>query len=217
MALEYVGSNPTETNILDYGCGRGWLSDQLRSFGNAHGIDLSEQAIEGAKELYPGVLFASADLSKVEIQEVFPNKRFDILVSSEVIEHVLDQDDFLKNAYKALSPGGSLILTTPNGRFKKAYFDGPRKDWGQPYEFWLTPDQLVDLCQKAGFEIALHRAFNPRWLLNLRIYQWNSLKFFENRLIRSLRFRLGLDEAYLKLLRRFDLGLYQILIAKKPT
>ncbi len=216
-AIEILGKDPSEINILDFGCGRGWLANELKAYGKVYGIDLSDEAVAGAAELYPEVRFAVADLSDKKIDQVFPDVIFDILISSEVIEHVLDQDGYLRNAFEALKTGGHLILTTPNGRFKSEYFDGPRKDWGQPYEFWLNRDDLISKCQKAGFKIFSHRTFNPRWLMNLRIYRWNVLKLFENRIIRSMRYRFNINEAFLKLLRKFNLGLYQILIAQKPT
>ena len=138
-ALEDLKLDPSRTRILDFGCGRGWLSQELVGYGDVYGIDLSEDAIQGAKELYQNVTFASADLSEMTIDKVFPGVDFNVLVSSEVIEHVMDQDAYLLNAFNALSPSGTFVLTTPNGDFKEAYFDGERKDWGQPYEFWLKP------------------------------------------------------------------------------
>jgi cyclopropane fatty-acyl-phospholipid synthase-like methyltransferase len=214
-ALKNLNLKPEKTKILDFGCGRGWLSNELKDLGTVYGIDLSEEAVKGASELYPKVTFAAADLSVKTIEEVFPGIHFDVLVSSEVIEHVLDQDAYLKNAFQALGSDGTFILTTPNGDYKTAYFDGDRKEWGQPYEFWLKPIELEAKFKSAGFNVISQKIFNATWLLQLVIYKWNWMKFYENRLLRSWRYRFKKEESYLRWIEKNGLGLYQIILARK--
>lgn len=46
-----------------------------------------------------------------------PGESFDLVVSVEVIEHVEEDEKFVSEVNRVLKPGGSLILTTPNGDF----------------------------------------------------------------------------------------------------
>lgn len=91
--------------MLDLGCGTGWMTDVLSQFGSAVGVDLAPGP---AREAHPHLLFFGAD-------EV-PAGPFDVVISQEVIEHVNNQMVYVDAAYSALTPGGYLILTTPNAK-----------------------------------------------------------------------------------------------------
>lgn len=53
---------------------------------------------------------------KIDLNETFPLKtnQFDLVISSQVIEHLQDPDGFVKEIHRILKPNGWLILTTPN-------------------------------------------------------------------------------------------------------
>lgn len=53
---------PSQSRILEVGCGNGWFSDWLASIGNVYGIDISDQAIEEAKRRLPYVEFHAGDI-----------------------------------------------------------------------------------------------------------------------------------------------------------
>lgn len=47
----------------------------------------------------------------------FPEARFDVVVAVEVLEHVGDDEAFVRNVGRVLRPGGTFVMTTPNGDF----------------------------------------------------------------------------------------------------
>lgn len=161
--------------ILDLGCGTGWFAAILGRFGPTTGIDLSPLAIERAQERYPDVRFLAADLASV--QSV--HETFDVVVSQEVIEHVIDQRGYLDLAARFLKPGGYLLLTTPNAWNLAHWTRESLEEWGlQPIEQWLTRKQLRGLLA-AHFTIihlrtmsigngtrGVFRLINSRKLLN---------------------------------------------------
>ena len=53
------------------------------------------------------------DMTRTEL----PGASFDIVVSVEVLEHVEEDDDFVRNVRRVLRPGGWFLMTTPNGDF----------------------------------------------------------------------------------------------------
>lgn len=106
-------------NILDVGCGNGVISRYLGRYGfKITGIDVSEKAIEKAKQLnhYSNVSFVTKSA-----EELMANgAKYDAIICSEVLEHLTDPDALLKTLYKSLSVNGKLIITVPNGK-------GPRE------------------------------------------------------------------------------------------
>ena len=94
--------------ILDIGCGNGEISKNLQALGNeVYGIDASESAREYIKD----------KLVKVDIQKdtyPFDDNTFDVVFSKSVIEHLHEPDHMLKEAYRVLKKGGTIITMTPS-------------------------------------------------------------------------------------------------------
>jgi 2-polyprenyl-3-methyl-5-hydroxy-6-metoxy-1,4-benzoquinol methylase len=130
--------------ILDKGCGMGWFANQLAQFGPTTGIDLSDDAIAQAKSKFPNVTFHAGNVLAMEL----PERRFDVVVSQEVIAHVPDQPGYVERAASVLKPGGHLILTTPNR------FVHERAGW---------PDQPPGHIERWLYRSALRRLLRPQF------------------------------------------------------
>jgi 2-polyprenyl-3-methyl-5-hydroxy-6-metoxy-1,4-benzoquinol methylase len=103
------------TNICDLGCGTGYLAAKLGGRGyRVIGIDASQSGIALAKKNYAGerVSFICAELG-VDSPRVLPNEKFDVVVSSDVIEHLYRPSVLLETALLLLKPSGHLIVGTP--------------------------------------------------------------------------------------------------------
>ncbi len=105
-------------NYLEFGCGRGevCIYHALQG-GESTGIDYSEDAInmaiDKARSIGVNVNFISSSFSDVNLKE----NSYDRILASEFIEHISAEEGlkFAKIAYKALRPGGKiLIFTYPN-------------------------------------------------------------------------------------------------------
>ena len=128
-ANRIVNNEKTETKFLDglecldIGCGGGILSERLSRLGaRVTGIDASESSINVAKEHsiksrleinYRCI--TTTDLLRNE-KEKFLNK-FDIVIASEVIEHVNERKVFLSDISKLCRSGGLVVFTTINKSF----------------------------------------------------------------------------------------------------
>lgn len=100
--------------VLDIGCGNGIISLHLGGYGfDVTGIDVSEKAIEqaGKNNPYSQVKF------KVQSAEdlVASGEVFDVIICSEVLEHLHDPSALIQVLYHLLKPNGRLIVTVPNG------------------------------------------------------------------------------------------------------
>ena len=97
--------------ILDAGCGSGDLGRVLINKFNSqvYGIDMNKVTIQRAKKT--GLKVKMADL---DAKWPFENNFFNVVIGSEVIEHVVNPDNFLAETKRVLKKDGLLILTTPN-------------------------------------------------------------------------------------------------------
>ncbi len=110
-------------NCLDVGCGGGILSEKLRRLGaNVTGIDASKNSIEIAQEHSKKsrleINYKCITTSKLlEIKEQKTPDKFDLVIASEVIEHVYDRKTFLSDISNLCRPGGLVIFTSINNSF----------------------------------------------------------------------------------------------------
>ena len=104
---------------MDVGCGNGYIASRLSAMGHTViGIDSSEDGINIVRKAHPDVHF--------ELYSAYDNLRaiteaVDVVVSSEVIEHLFRPQLFLRNAFLILCPGGSVILITPYHGYLKTW------------------------------------------------------------------------------------------------
>ena len=96
--------------ILDFGCGTGWLGASLTSYGDVTGIDLSSTAIEHGLREFPELNLMVGDFADVRLTGLF-----DVIISSDVIAHVADQQAYIERVADLLRPGGTFVLMTQNG------------------------------------------------------------------------------------------------------
>ena len=110
-------------NCLDVGCGGGILSEKLKRLGaNVTGIDASKISIEiaqeHAKKSRLEINYKCITTSKLlEIKEQKTLNKFDLVIASEVIEHVNDRMTFLSDISNLCRPGGLIVFTTINNSF----------------------------------------------------------------------------------------------------
>lgn len=105
-----AGLGRRDLEIIDIGCGTGWMSERLLPFGRVLGIDITAATIEQATARVPQVRFLCADVHDADL----PLARFDVAVCLEVLAHVSEQPAFVRRLAALLRPGGCLILATQN-------------------------------------------------------------------------------------------------------
>ena len=99
-------------SICDLGCGNGHIAGRLAASGyDVTGIDASRSGIRIAQRSYPSATFVEARLDQ-DIQQLgLPE--FDLVISSDVIEHLYRPSDLVATVYSVLKPGGHVLLGTP--------------------------------------------------------------------------------------------------------
>jgi 2-polyprenyl-3-methyl-5-hydroxy-6-metoxy-1,4-benzoquinol methylase len=198
--------------IADFGCGRGWLSGKLSEFGSVTGFDLSDKAIENAKSNFPDLKFECLDAS-ASIPEKFKD-HFDLVVSSEVLEHITKQKKYIQNLSSLLRKNGKLVLTTPNGKWKTEFYRNGREAWKQPVENWVKEQELIHLCKNEKVKVLNTTSFNSEWIFN---FQPGSFRILSNSLTRKLLKLSGCYSTAIKTLNKRGSGLNLILLGEKTN
>lgn len=102
-------------DVLDIGCGAGLLSESVcRLGGRVHGVDVAERNIAIARQ--------HARSSNLKIQYevataealIAEERRYDLVLNMEVVEHVLDLPAFLAACCELTRPGGIMVIATIN-------------------------------------------------------------------------------------------------------
>lgn len=96
--------------ILDVGCGIGTYVRRFREFSpRAYGIDVSTERLRDARAKGVDRLVAAAGEALP-----FADRVFDVVVFNEVIEHVRDDRESLRDALRVLGPAGHVVIFAPN-------------------------------------------------------------------------------------------------------
>ncbi len=99
--------------VLDAGCGEGHLLQMMHARHpdySFYGADIMENALEKCRARAPFASCTKTDLDRLP----FPDGFFDIIVCTEVLEHVFEYKNVLKEFSRVLKNGGTMIITHPN-------------------------------------------------------------------------------------------------------
>ena len=145
--LKTILSTYNIKTILDIACGECYFLDILKSIDPTIELYATEHVSAKENVINKGYEFIEG--------EFFPitNKKFDLIIFTEAIEHINDANDFLANAYDLLNPNGLIYITTPNFSCLERLLMG--KNWGMvvPPEHlsYFTPKTLKFVMTKNKF------------------------------------------------------------------
>jgi SAM-dependent methyltransferase len=134
--------------ILEIGCGPGLLLDMARYFGwDVQGVEPSVEASDFGRNVLELPILPELFNADLGIEGM------DVVVASEVIEHLTSPTVFLTDIFNALSDNGLVLLSTPNGESKTLEEQGD--SWvylGKDHLILYTAPTLETALEKAGFK-----------------------------------------------------------------
>lgn len=150
--------------IIDVGCASGWFLSQVHSkFPSAQcvGVDVYKKAINWGKVQYPYLTLQTADVHKLP----YKDNSFDVVISAEVLEHVVDPIKVLKEMKRVATPSGIIVIEMDSGNWLfhlvwKIWTKAKGKVWHDAHIQIYNADILKKDIQKAGLTIESTRFFN---------------------------------------------------------
>lgn len=159
VVLKFAQPLKPGTRLLDVGCGNGSACGKFIDQGcQVVGVDLSRSGIEIARKTYPAGRFEMLAADD-KILENLQEPPFDLVFSSEVVEHLYAPRPFVKGCFTALKPGGRFILTTPYHGYWKNLVLAILGKWerhldplwdGGHIKIWSRAT-ITELLEEAGF------------------------------------------------------------------
>jgi SAM-dependent methyltransferase len=139
-------------SLLDVGCGAGEFLQAAQQQGwDALGLEISGAAVALARSR--GLSAHEGDFLSAEVA-----KNLDVVIMSELIEHLPNPREFLERAFEILRPGGLLYVTTPNGRGLSRWVMG--LDWSV-----ISPPEHIQLFNVSALSRLLRRCgFHHVWV-----------------------------------------------------
>lgn len=142
----------TSGKVLDVGCAYGFMLERFPDSFDKFGVDVSEYAINIAKNRLPSVAFT---VSNVEDSLPFQKESFDIIICNDVLEHLENPAVALENIKRVLKKGGILYINTPNlNSFRKKVLGFADKM--EHHISMFTHQELLELLEKVGFKVEKH-------------------------------------------------------------
>jgi 2-polyprenyl-3-methyl-5-hydroxy-6-metoxy-1,4-benzoquinol methylase len=166
IIINLLKRSDRNSKILEIGCSGGPLIQALNHLGfkNVQGIDISQQTIDLCKwrEIHNAFVM---DGSKPE----FEDGQFDIVIASDVLEHIEDEEKALSEWNRILRPAGKLIVFVPAFEILWSKHDEANHHYRR-----YSKSELIHVLEKAEFEID-------------RSSYWNFILFFPTGLVRLLQ------------------------------
>lgn len=147
---------------LDLGCGDGgtagpWISAHAAQY---IGVDIAQSAIDKAQA-------RGLDARRIEDAGALPfdDGSFDVVISIEVLEHLLEPQRVAAEALRILRPGGVFLVSVPNVAYWRRRLElallarwnpfgddlSTREPWRDPHIRFFTPKTLRRMLEQAGF------------------------------------------------------------------
>ena len=128
-------------DLIDIGCGNGGTLLQIYPhFKSCHGIDVVEENILSFKKNIKSLSIKKCSATLLDIDQSTPNDKYDRAISFEVLEHVKNEKESLKNIYNLLNENGLFAISVPNKWwiFETHGANLPLLPWNRvPFFSWL--------------------------------------------------------------------------------
>lgn len=145
--------------ILDAGCGTGRNLVELAEFGQASGVDGSQQAVDYCLER------GLERVQRAPLESLpYESESFDLVLLADVIEHVDDDVAVLKELRRVTKPHGAIVITTPAYRWLWSH-----QDESHHHRRRYTRGGLAERALESGWSPSLGTYFNSILLLPIAI------------------------------------------------
>jgi len=148
--VEKLRENAADLRILDVGCGTGANIEMLSQYGEAEGVDVSDDALEFCRQKGLNVRKGLAETLP------FDDEEFDLTTALDVVEHLDDDIAGLKEMFRVTKSGGYSLIFVP----AFMWLWGVQDDISN-HRIRYTKKQIVERLERAGYKV--ERATYANW------------------------------------------------------
>lgn len=212
---------PDARNFLEIGCGTGFVLSGVAAA--IPQLEVSGSEVQSAGLNYAADRVKRAELFQMDARSIPFKGEFDVIGAFDVLEHIEEDEEVLVQMFRAVVPGGGIILTVPQHRFL----------WSQQDEYachvrrYEAPE-LRHKVEQAGFEVKRETSFVSLLLPLMFLSRLSKRKPVENydaiqelrisdRLNRILERVLDFERTLIRTGFIFPAGGSRLLVARKPS
>jgi SAM-dependent methyltransferase len=210
---------PRTHNLLEIGCGTGFVLAGIQR-------EMPHLALSGSDIFTAGLVFAQARLPQATLFQMDARRipfeaEFDVIGAFDVLEHIAEDETVLGEMFRAVKPGGGIMLTVPQHPLLWSYFD----DVSHHQRRYTRPELLRKVAQ-AGFRVRRVTSFIALLLPLLWLARWRQqqipanydlkTEFEHHRLLNaSLKKVLDFERELIRLNASFPAGGSLLIIAER--
>ncbi|MFH1292381.1 MAG: class I SAM-dependent methyltransferase [bacterium] len=138
-----------KSKIIDIGCSTGCLLSLLKSEGycDLTGLDPSQACVKTAKELY------NIDIINGSISDLNDSKKYDLVILSAVLEHLVDFEGSLNKICSSLNHNGLIFIEVPDALRFSSYITAPFQQFSIEHINYFSKYSIANLLSKYSFEL----------------------------------------------------------------
>jgi len=173
LLIKSVFDYRAEFKLLDIGCGRGFITNEIsKEFRHAEisAMDYSISAIEQAYSKFQGIDFIVADAFALPYSKEY----FDIVVMNNLFEHVTDPIGLLRQVKNVLKPYGYIVISTPS-RYRIENIT--RKILGQPVKL-KSKNHVTEYSVGQVVEILNFERLDIKQIYSRKSHKVDNIKLF---------------------------------------
>ncbi len=164
MIIEDLEDRQENTvTILDVGCGEGalgkLLKERLKDGATVVGCDISDSAIEEASKYYSDCF--QVDFDKCDLGHRFAEKEFDCIVLLEVLEHLFEPGNILKQCCSILKDDGILVASFPNIAWYRYRIDMLKGNFPRGYCLLSAREHIQNFTLRSFLQLLKDNKFEP--------------------------------------------------------
>jgi glycosyltransferase involved in cell wall biosynthesis len=171
--------------VLEIGAGIGNLTSNLVPRMSYWASDINPHYLDRLKKLQQTRPYLQVQYTDASAGETYPEQRFDSVICLNVVEHLEDDVNALRNIRRSLDRNGRAIILVPNGPGLYGSLDRVLGHYRR-----YTRKQLITACEQAGFHVEKLLKFNhlgaPGWWLNGRVLKKQTFGFWQIKLLNTI-------------------------------
>ncbi|MCF8303761.1 MAG: class I SAM-dependent methyltransferase [Bacteroidales bacterium] len=174
---QWKKDNPGKADVLDAGSGFGQYDFFLGSLNQdwqVHAVDVKEEQVEDNRRFFTKIGYNNVHFELGDLTKYVRENAFDLIISVDVMEHILEDVKVFENFYKSLKPGGMVLISTPSDQGGSDVHDHGHESFIEEHvRDGYNIDEIQDKLKKGGFEktFARYQYGNPgkiSWRLSMK-------------------------------------------------